>query len=294
MRTVLLLSLLFTCACASPRKELLREFDDSRPAYVPGHALDSVIPIYDEARTALGSGIIIGADRLLTAQHLFGERLPRGAQVARQVDGTPMFLTLLDSAHLRGGAGDWALFTTREPRWSAEQIAAVHGPALDPTWEPALGTQLLLAGYAAGLIENHKVDPQAPTPCVLTEVVATPSARATDEAARHVDDWCADAHGVALGGMSGGGAFVWVPERSRAELIGVFVAQAPVATTSEKALRFFGWIVWTWNVERIQWIDLIQPLPGDFLGFADTRRMRNSSASFAILPALVDHARPVD
>lgn len=222
---------------------------------VPPRSFDAVVIVYDPQGPTLGSGVVLAPTRLLTVEHLFPEGAERGSVHAREVDGEPVTLTLLDSSSLAEEAGDWALATC-EPALS-RRAANVHAAAADEGWTPAPGTAVFVAGYAAAFFPERRVDVTAATPYVVARAVAPQEDDARTDAMWPVADVPID-----LGGMSGGGAFVWSEERERVELVGLLSSQTPVVAATEHTLRFLGLRLWSWDEdEHDGWVHWIQPLP---------------------------------
>jgi hypothetical protein len=222
--------LLLAGACVAPELEpspLTRSFTDETPAYVTPGALDCVVPIlvdHGSDGLSLGSGVVIAPDVLLTAAHVVDASVAGGAPVTVVVDGVSTKATLLGAAGREEPHGDWALLQLEDVVTAPP--ALIYGPARDPGWEPAPGTEVLLAGYALGFFgstgdQEISIPPDAPTPCV----------RAAIEAGGGASCWLAATAPVYLGGISGGAAMIWNLEAQRAEVIGLVTSFLPTLTT---------------------------------------------------------------
>lgn len=233
--------LLVAGACVGPELEsspLTRTFADETPAYVTPGALDCVVPILVDDGSdglSLGSGVVIAPDVVLTAAHVVDALVAGGAPLSVVVDGVSTQATLLGAAGRDEPHGDWALLQLEDVVTAPP--ALIHGPARDPGWEPAPGTEVLLAGYALGFFgvggdEEVSISPDAPTPCVRGQIEADGGAGC----------WLAATAPVFLGGISGGAAMVWNLEAQRAEVIGVVTSFLPTLTTQRttRTLRMPG------------------------------------------------------
>ena len=215
--------LLAGCASAPPARPihgtagdpfhwLQRRFEDRTPAYVPAGALDSVVLLYDPATRTLASGTVIAPDRILTCAHVV-ERMSRDARgrLPVQIDGRLRVGAVVAAGDPALPHGDWAVLAFEHPEWL--RVASIYEPARAITWQPAVGTEVMLVGYAAGFFPSMKIDVGAPTPCVVVHIAKGVTQRGS---------WIADGDQLELGGMSGGAAMIWNQDAERPELIGVF------------------------------------------------------------------------
>lgn len=214
------------CACAA-KAELAVRFDDETPSYVTPGALDCVVPILlDKGKDGqlLGSGIVMAPDVVLTAGHVVGAENATGAPISLVVDGVATTATLLGVGSREEPHGDWALLQLAD--LVSSPIARIHGPAREPGWRPAPGTDVLMVGYARGFFVGSSsggitISADAPTPCV----------KGVFEDGGEGRRWLAATAPLYLGGMSGGAAMVWDIEEQRAEVVGVVTSFVPVLTT---------------------------------------------------------------
>lgn len=209
---------------------LLREFSDQTPDYVPSGALDSVVLLYDDEKSIVGSGTVIAPDRVLTAAHVIDDmtRDERGRLKIR-IDADPVIAVIEAMGAPELPHGDWAILAFDRARWT--RVAPVHEAAKSVDWVPPPGSEVLLVGYAAGFFPSKSINVDEPTPSVRVRIIET-DAKATA--------WYASGEPLHLGGMSGGAAMIWNHEAQRAELIGIFRGYAAAETTTTETLRIFG------------------------------------------------------
>lgn len=198
-----------------------------------------VVPGFDRASLACivllshdapgsGTGILVAPNRVLTARHVvdairgdatstFRMRIGRAWAVVRVVAQGEV-----DAPH-----GDWALLEANDANWPPELLAMVHPEALDPTWRPAAGAAVVMAGFASNFFPDKCIDDRW-VPIVATHVL---------DAARLPDDvdqaWFVASRGLVLSGMSGGAVFLPPEPGGQPRLIGVFTG----TTTNEDALE---------------------------------------------------------
>ncbi|HEX5051726.1 MAG TPA: trypsin-like peptidase domain-containing protein [Planctomycetota bacterium] len=174
----------------------------------------------------IGSAIVIGSHRLLTARHVVdGIRAGHDEPFTLVIGFRPVHGRVVAEGDAADAHGDWAVVQVDTMDWPPEQSAPLHAPALAPGWRPAPGTEVVLAGYATRFFPPSGVDPREPAPTVVTRVLA---AREGDDAA--AAPWSCECYGDDLAGMSGGAVFVRNAATGRAEVIGVLVARSVTET----------------------------------------------------------------
>lgn len=216
--------------------ELSRSFDDQRPDFVPANALDSVVMLFAADRNKLASATIIAPNRLLTAAHVIDD-LPvdESGTFSLEVDRQARRLRLVAAGNPELPHGDWAILESGTADLSP--VVTIHPAALAPDWEPAPGSDLLLAGYARGFyLMTALIDPAEPTPCIAARFVDRESG---------IEGWLADGDALNLGGMSGGGAMIWNAASGRAELFGIVRGCIGTVETTKIESQFLGLTVWT-------------------------------------------------
>lgn len=225
VRLVRCTMLLALAACSSTPAVPYRS--DVVPGFDPASLACVVLLSRDEP--GIGTGILIGTNRLLTARHVvdmlrglatgpFRVRINAGWTTAR----------VLAQGEMHAPHGDWALLEVEGVAWPTERLATLHAPALAADWSPPEGTEVVMAGYAGNFFVGKSVDPRVPAPILATRTLGVDAN--PEDAGRA---WFAASRWHDLSGMSGGAVFLRPGPTGQPELIGVFTG----ATQNETALE---------------------------------------------------------
>ena len=223
---LLMLSLLATGCVTGPRG--VRQSD---PHAFVGSTHHSSVVLLSHRNPGTGSGVRIGPEHVLTAMHVVDGYLENGATFDLRVGAQMGEVRLLAHGDKMASHGDWALLQVEPSMLAGCPIIPVHGQATDVAWRPAVGTEVIVAGYGMCLVDDNAFDPAMPAPIVVSEVVPALDPANPDFA------WFAEDDGVyELSGMSGGPVMIWNEAASAPELIGIFVGVSKAASTLETPL----------------------------------------------------------
>ncbi|MCA8975645.1 MAG: hypothetical protein KDC98_13065 [Planctomycetes bacterium] len=114
-----------------------------------------------------------------------------------------------------GWLGDWVLLETATPCWGPESIACIHPSMARSDWSSPEGKEVYLAGYLDMLKDSP--DSRAPRHANGPHVISGTVASGRGIWMNYHDGWPPP-----MGG-SGGGMYVWNEDRSRVELVGIFL-----------------------------------------------------------------------
>lgn len=168
----------------------------------------------------IASGVVIAPDVVLTCAHVLG-MFPTEPPLELGVSRLDVRAEVLEQGAPESAWRDWALLRTSVEVCPAESLAWVA----TSDQPPAPGTEAWVIGYPSALYSERGVDLRLP-PRVLRATFDEP-----DE-----DGWVLGREGRDLGGLSGGGIFVWNAAAARLELVGLCVGQIETARRLEGPL----------------------------------------------------------
>ena len=265
-RLPFLLGLLCAVGCCGtpqiedlPEAEVVKSFADARPAIVPPESLNIVAILAHPDRPAHGSGVVVAPDLIVTAKHVI-DMLPRnneGSVLARVGDRSLAFRVLAESEEVRP-TEDWAILTPDDAT-RFRGAATIDPRARRADWRPKDETPILLAGFASGFFDG------------ATEVESVPALVGSFWGGEDPRAWRIEVGPYDLGGLSGGGIFLWDPVTGEPSLIAVHHGRRPAVVTTTVALNFLG-LEWCLSSKsEPQVLHQVSPLPAELFELLDAR-----------------------
>ncbi len=192
------------------------------------HASVVLLSTYDPGT---GSGVRVGPKYILTAMHVVDGYLEDGSTFRLRIGDTMGQVQLIAHGDKMASHGDWALLEMDPDMLEDYPIIPLHKDVTNQAWRPAMGTELVFAGYGMCFVEDKSFDPAMPAPVLVSKAVPALDPDNPDFA------WYAEDDGAyELSGMSGGPVMIWNEEQRSPELIGLFVGVSKAASTLETPL----------------------------------------------------------
>lgn len=202
--------MLAACASAPPEPYLSDEVAGVTPRDLGG------VVLLHRRTPGIGTAMIVGPRRLLTARHVAGMFVPDPTKATEiGVHGRFRNVRVVAAGNADEPGGDWALLDVDGPPFAADRVVRIHAPALAGDWLPPPDTEVVLTGYASAFYAGHQIDLRAPTPRVSCRVLAD---------SPPPGEFVCTHDGRVLAGMSGGPAWIRNPVDGRMEVIGIYVA----------------------------------------------------------------------
>jgi hypothetical protein len=241
-----------------------------------GHYLENGFANY-------GSAVIVDDTHLLTNRHfwadgepwyeaplpaekelvLFGELGLQRATFKLVAAGDPGLYFGKDQAVIdfRRGRSDWVMIETDRPNWSGLEAAQIHPAAFDMAWQPKVGDNFFVAGYASNFMSPE------------LRTILDQGGQLTDSSFSSILDFVRGGpyllHGEFLTikgipaisttqidrapfGHSGGGVYLWNPSSQRMELVGIFHSWAATTRTITEHRSLLGLEVYGKSTTRTE------------------------------------------